>query len=113
MQLVEFLSYVLKPESSAGFQQIMLTDSAPLHAAHGIDIVALGPSADNADHYILIRAFANAETRTRQLADFYAHPDWRLGPRAAIIAAIDHAIPVTRWLDRAAITALRNSPSAP
>lgn len=106
MPVVEFLSYILAPGTGGAFHHIMTTRSLPLHAAHGIDVVAAGPSAE-ADRYLLIRVFPDLAGRDTALAAFYAHPDWRQGPRADIVAAIESAVPVVISLDDDGVQALR------
>jgi hypothetical protein len=101
MQTVEILNYVLQPGTATAFHRVMA------QAAHGVDVVAYGPSAEP-DRYVLIRAFPDASARSAKLAAFYAHPDWRRGPREAIIAAIDTAIPVVCQLDTAQVDSLRH-----
>lgn len=106
MQTVEILNYVLQPGTATAFHRVMAQVSVPLQAAHGVDVVAYGPSVEP-DRYVLIRAFPDASARSERLAAFYAHPDWRRGPREAIIAAIETAIPVVCQLDQAQIESLR------
>jgi hypothetical protein len=106
MPTVEILNYVLQPGTAMAFHRVMAQVSVPLQAAHGVDVVAFGPSAEP-DRYVLIRAFPDGPTRSETLAAFYAHPDWRRGPREAIIAAIDTAIPVVCQLEDAQVESLR------
>ncbi|MCU0801733.1 MAG: NIPSNAP family protein [Rhodobacteraceae bacterium] len=108
MATVEILNYVLQPGTAMAFHRVMTQVSVPLHAAHGLDVVAFGPSAEP-DRYLLIRAFDDAAARSERLAAFYAHPDWRRGPREAIIAAIDTAIPVVCEMGPAQVDALRHT----
>jgi hypothetical protein len=106
MPTVEILNYVLQPGTATAFHRVMAQVSVPLQAAHGVDVVAYGPSAEP-DRYVLIRAFPDASARSEKLAAFYAHPDWRRGPREAIIAAIDTAIPVVCQLEPEQVESLR------
>ncbi|MGL4320861.1 MAG: NIPSNAP family protein [Paracoccaceae bacterium] len=106
MPTVEILNYVLQPGTATAFHRVMEHVSVPMQAAHGVDVVAYGPSVEP-DRYVLIRAFPDASARSETLAAFYAHPDWRRGPREAIIAAIDTAIPVVCQLEAAQVDSLR------
>jgi len=108
MPVVEFLSYQLDPARADSFHAIMRATSAPLHHRHGLDVVAFGPSQTGPAEYLLIRAFASLEDRESRLAAFYAHPDWRNGPREEIIAAIKVATVVVLTLSDAAVDALRS-----
>lgn len=110
MTVVEFLSYQLHPAEADRFHAIMRETSAPLHQRHGLDIVAFGPSETGPNQYILIRAFASLEDRESRLDAFYAHPDWRSGPRSEIIAAIKTSTAVVLTLSDAALDALRSWP---
>lgn len=107
MAVVEFLSYQLDPATAGRFHTIMRETSAPLHQRHGLDIVAFGPSETGPNQYILIRAFASLEDRERRLDAFYAHPDWRTGPRSEIVAAIKTSTAVVRTMSDAAVEVLR------
>ncbi len=107
MAIVEFLSYQLDPAKADRFHTVMRETSAPLHQRHGLDIVAFGPSETGPNQYMLIRAFASLEDRERRLDAFYAHPDWRNGPRSEIIASIKTSTAVLRTLSNTAVEALR------
>ena len=107
MAVVEFLSYQLDPAKADRFHAIMRETSAPLHRRHGLDIVAFGPSETGPNQYVLIRAFASLEDRESRLDAFYAHPDWRNGPRSEIIAAIKTSTAVVLTLNDTAVEALR------
>ncbi len=106
MQTVEILNYVLQPGTARAFHRVMARVSVPLQAAHGVDVVAYGPSQEP-DHYVLIRAFADDAVRSRDLAAFDDLPDWRQGPREAINAAIDTAIPVVCHMEARQVDTLR------
>jgi NIPSNAP len=106
MKTVEILNYVLQPGTATAFHRVMVQVSVPLQAAHGVDVVAYGPSQEP-DGYVLIRAFPDAAARLEKLAAFYAHPDWRTGPRDAIISATDTAIPVVCQMDAGPLETLR------
>lgn len=108
MPVVEFLSYQLDAASADRFHSIMREASAPLHHRHGLDVVAFGPSETGPSEYMLVRAFASLEDRESRLAAFYAHPDWRNGPRSEIIAAIRTSTAVVLTLSDAALDALRS-----
>ena len=107
MPVVEFLSYQLDPAKADRLHALMLESSAPLHLRHGIDIVTFGPSETGPNQYMLIRAFASLQDRERRLTAFYAHPDWRNGPRSEIIATIKTSTAVVLTLNAVAVDALR------
>lgn len=109
LRTVEFLTYRLQPGSGQAFDAVMRKESAPLHRQAGIEIIAFGPSAHDADSYLLARAFESREQMEAVLSDFYASNAWQKGPRAAIIAAIDESHRYVCALDDQTINGLRSS----
>ncbi|EGY51540.1 NIPSNAP family protein [Neisseria shayeganii] len=106
-KLVEIRSYRLQPGSGAEFERVVREESAPLHAAFGIDVIAFGLSEHDADAFYLIRAFDDlAHLHSAQQA-FYASPAWREGPREAIVSRILSDADAVMWLDETAVEALR------
>jgi hypothetical protein len=66
----------------------------PMLQRWGVDVVAFGPSMDDADSYVLIRSYPGlAELRQSQDA-FYGSDEWRDGPREAIVSRIESDISV-------------------
>lgn len=106
-KIVEILTYRLRPDSGAAFDAIMLAESAPLHDAAGIDVIAFGPSAHDPQSYMLIRSFASREQMQLVLDDFYASNAWRNGPREAIVASIVENHRITCALNGQTLEALR------
>ena len=106
---VEIRSYTLKPGTGAEFHRLVVERSLPLLQGWQVDVVAYGPSADDADSYFLIRAFDSLEARAQSEAAFYGSAEWREGPREAIMALIEHYTTVVLPLDEPAVQALRRS----
>jgi hypothetical protein len=106
-RLVETLLYTLTPGSGAAFDRIMHETSVPLHRRHGLDVVAYGPSQDDPDAYVLIRAFESLDHLRRSQAAFYASPDWREGPRGAIVERIAASLRHVAELPIEGVEALR------
>ena len=52
-------------------------------------MVAAGPSLDDPNGYFLIRAFDDLADRERREDRFYSSPEWREGPREAVIEKIE------------------------
>ena len=71
---VETLLYTLMPGTGAEFHALMREVSVPLHRASGLDVVAYGPSLDDADRYFLIRAYRSLDDLTSSQETFYASP---------------------------------------
>jgi ketosteroid isomerase-like protein len=87
--ILEIRSYNLKPESRERFHELFVRESLPLLRRWSVDVVAYGPSLHDKDSYFLMRAFASPDERDRIEQAFYDSPEWRNGPRAAVLAAIE------------------------
>jgi hypothetical protein len=88
MRVLEIRSYELRPGSRGEYDRLFREEAAPLLRKHGIDVVAVGPSVGNPNGYFLMRAFDDLADRERREEAFYASPEWRLGPREAVIEKI-------------------------
>ena len=113
-RVVEIRTYRLKAGVRPAFHALMEGKSLPLVRAWGMDVVAAGPCREDADGYVLIRAYDDlAHLRASQEA-FYGSDAWRQGPREAVLAGIESHLSVVLELDEAGIDALRRaSPAAP
>ena len=87
--VVEIRSYNLKPETRQRFHEQFVRESLPLLRRWKIDVVAYGPSLHDESSYFLIRAFPSIEGRERMEQAFYESAEWRHGPRAAVMDAIE------------------------
>ena len=54
-----------------------------------IDVVWMGPSAADEEHYVLLRSFESLEKREALENAFYSSEEWRNGPRHGILELID------------------------
>jgi hypothetical protein len=52
--------------------------------------VAHGPSRHDENTYYVIRLFKSLEDRQKEEETYYHSEDWRQGPRAKILAMIEH-----------------------
>jgi len=109
-RLVEIRSYKLKPGSSERFHELVVTRSLPLLRAWHMEVVAYGPSLDDADGYFLIRAYDSLEHLQSSQQAFYGSDDWRKGPRQSIIDLIETDWNAVLWLTPEAVNAIRSSP---
>lgn len=107
MRTVEILQYTLRKGTGTAFHNIMREISVPLHQHHGIDVVSFGHSLHDPDCYYLIRAFDSAESMAAVLDAFYAHVDWRSGPREDIIGSIGISIKTVINLPPESVEGLR------
>ena len=108
-RLVEVRAYKLKPSASAEFDRLITTIVLPMLHAVSLDVVACGPSAHEVDTYFLIRAYADLVDLNAQQDAFYGSDAWRLGPREAVLACIDHFLNTVLWLSPEGVEDLRRS----
>jgi len=106
---LEIRSYNLKPGTRDRFHQLFVREALPLLRRWQVDVVAYGPSLHDRDSYYLMRSYAGVEDRQRSEDAFYGSAEWREGPRAAILAAIENYTTVVIQLDDATLRGLRES----
>jgi hypothetical protein len=90
--ILEIRTYRLKPGTRDDFVRIMLTESVPLLAPHGITVVDAGASLHDEDGFeeaYLMRLFEDLDDRDRKETAFYGGDAWRNGPREAIVSRIE------------------------
>ncbi len=88
-RVLEIRSYNLKPDTRERFHELFVHESLPLLQRWNVDVVAYGPSLHDKNSYFLMRAFSTSDERDRIEQAFYDSPEWRNGPRAAVLAAIE------------------------
>lgn len=109
MRIVEIRSYRLLPGTREDYDRLFREEAAPLLAQHRIDVVAYGPSIGDPNGYYLIRSFSDLSDRQWREDGFYASPEWRNGPREAVLAKIEVYTDVVLELDEAAVEGLRRA----
>lgn len=87
-RVLEIRTYRIRPGERDEFGRRM-TAAAPMLARHGIDVVAQGPSIEDAEHYVLLRSFSSLGEREAQENAFYEGDEWRSGPREGILELIE------------------------
>jgi len=107
--LLEIRSYNLKPGERARFHERFVRDSLPLLHRWKVDVVAYGPSSHDNDTWYLMRAFTSLEARNRDEDAFYASPEWRDGPREAVLAAIENYTTILIRVDHHTLEGLRRT----
>jgi len=108
--VLEIRTYRLKPGSEEAFHRVVAEQSVPLLRLFGIDVVRFGPSEqreDEAEDYVLVRAFESYAVRDEQEARFYGSSEWRSGPREEIVSRIESDHTVVLTLPSEAVDALR------
>lgn len=106
-RIVEIRSYNLKPGRRDEFHRLVVEKSLPLVRNRGVDVVDFGPSPHDENSYYLIRAYASLEERVASHEAFYGSPEWRQGPRAAILALIESDTSIVLELDESVVDLLR------
>jgi hypothetical protein len=108
-RLLEIRSYDLKPGTRDEFHRRVVEESMPMLARWGVDVVAFGPSAHDADSYYLIRAYDSLEHRQSSQDAFYGSAEWWEGPREGILALIETHTSIVLEVDVATVDLLRNT----
>lgn len=112
-RLVQIRSYQLQPGMRAAFHRAFVEQAMPMLRDRQHDVVAHGPSPHDADAYFLIRAYVDlADLNARQDA-FYGSPQWRQGPREAVLAMIHTYLDTVLWLSPDAVEDLRRRNAGP
>jgi NIPSNAP len=108
-RVVEIRTYRLLPGTQEEYDRLFREDALPLLHRFEVDVVAAGPSLSDPNGYFLIRAFQDVADRYRREEHFYASPEWREGPREAIIEKIEFYTDAVVELDEETIEVLRRS----
>src|SRR5262245_7400791 len=111
--VLEIRCYNLKPGTRDAFHVVAEREALPLLARFGIDVVAHGPSLHDRESYYLMRAFPSLEARQRAEDAFYGSDEWKNGPRASVMAAIESYTTVVVMTDEATLGALRRADPSP
>jgi ketosteroid isomerase-like protein len=115
-QVLEIRSYTLKAGTRDRFHELFVRESLPLLRRWNVDVVGYGPSLHDQDSYFLMRSFSSSDDRDRTEQAFYDSPEWRNGPRAAVLAMIEGYTTIVIRADDETLEGLRNpvhAPSAP
>ena len=110
--VLEIRTYRLHPGCLAAFDRVMRGESLPLLERFGIDVVRATPSESDEDgscDYLLARAYRTHEQRSRQEAAFYSSAQWKEGPAATILAAIESYHTITLTVDDTLLDVLRRT----
>jgi hypothetical protein len=87
--VLDLRTYKLKPGAGEQFGRILDNDVLPMLDRFGIEVVAHGPSLDDADSYYLVRRFGSISKRNERLDTFYGSEEWRRQQRERVLALID------------------------
>ena len=109
MRVLEIRTYRLLDGTRDEYDRLFREDALPLLRQFDIDVIAAGPSLDDPNGYFLIRAFDDLADRERREDRFYSSPEWRQGPREAVLERIEVYTDAVVELDEQAIETLRRS----
>lgn len=108
-RVLEIRSYNLKSGTREKFHELFVTQALPLLERWKVDVVAYGPSLHDRDSYFLMRAFPGVDDRARSEDAFYGSAEWRNGPRAAVLAAIESYTTIVIRVDDHTLGGLRRT----
>ena len=108
-RVVEIRTYRLLPGTRDEYDRLFREEALPLLQRFDVDVVAAGPSIDDPNGYFLIRSFADLADREQREDRFYSSPEWREGPREAVIEKIEVYTDAVFDLDEATIEGLRRA----
>ena len=106
-KLVEIRSYNLKAGSREEFHRLVLGESLPLMKRWSVDVITFGASPHDSNSNYLIRAYKSLADRQSSQDAFYGSPEWRQGPREAIITLIESDTSIVIEMDSAVVDAIR------
>jgi hypothetical protein len=108
-RFVEIRSYNLKHGRREQFHSLVVERSLPLVRKWNVDVVDFGPSLHDEDSYYLIRAYGSLAERASSHEAFYSSPEWRQGPREAILSLIESDTSVVLELEEKTVDLLRRT----
>jgi hypothetical protein len=108
-RVLELRTYRILDGQRGLFHRRFVEGAMPMLARWGIDVVGFGPSIDDEEHYVLVRAFASREERQQQEDAFYGSEEWRTVHRPGIMELIETYHTVVLEASEEAIEALRRS----
>ena len=108
-RVVEIRTYRLLPGTRDEYDRLFREEALPLLRRFEVDVVGAGPSIDEPNGYFLIRTFADLADREQREEGFYSSPEWREGPREAVIEKIEVYTDAVLELDEATIEGLRRA----
>jgi hypothetical protein len=109
MAIIEIRTYRLLPGTRDEYDGLFREAALPLLRRFGIDVVGAGPSLDDPNGYLLIRSFADLAARELLEERFYSSPEWREGPREAVVEKIEVFTDAVLEVDAPTIEGLRRA----
>ena len=108
-RVLEIRTYRIVDGQWDEFNRRFLDGALPMLQRWGIEVVGFGPSIDDDDHWVLLRAFPSVDERLRQEDAFYGSDEWKTEHRPGIMALIETYHTVVLPTTAEAVESLRNS----
>lgn len=105
--LLEIRTYRLKPGTIDAFHQAMHERAVPMLRDKGMNVVTYGKSDHEEETYHFVRAYASREALDAEQAAFYGSPEWREGPRGALVDRIETYLNTLLWASPEAVDSMR------
>jgi hypothetical protein len=93
--LLEMRLFALRPGTQAEFDRISREGTVPMMRRYGITVLAHGPTLNDDNGYLLLRAFPSEAERVARSQAFYASDEWETnyeGPVMAMVADYHTAV---------------------
>jgi len=87
--LLEMRLFKLRPGTRAEFDRISHEGTIPMMRRFGITVLAYGPTLNDEDGYLLLRAFPSEGERVSRSQAFYASDEWETNYEAPVMAMIE------------------------
>lgn len=88
--IIELRTYNLKPGTREAFNKLFEEQALPLLKRWNIQVLSFGNSLQDENTSHLARAYKNLDHLNQSEDAFYSSPDWREGPREAILSLIEN-----------------------
>ena len=86
--LLEIRIFTLQPGTRAEFHRISTEGTIPMMRRFGITVLAHGPTTNDDNGYLLVRAFPDEETRVGLSQALYAGDEWEQNYEQPVMAMI-------------------------
>jgi hypothetical protein len=106
--LLEIRTYRVVPGEREALHAAFV-DAVPDLQGVGIRVVGHGPSVEDSEHYVLLRAYRSLEELNLQEETFYGGPLWREKHRSRVMPRLEAYHTVVLEVDAAAVDALEAS----
>jgi len=86
--LLEMRLFKLHPGTRAEFDRISRDGTIPMMRRYGITVLGYGPTLNDDDGYLLLRAFPSEDQRVAVAQEFYASDEWQANFETPVMAMI-------------------------